>query len=197
MPKVTEEYRAARRDEIVRAAITAFQRKGFQAASMADIIAVSGLSAGAIYGHFKSKSDIVIEVASRIVGARIGEVERLEAADPMPPPAALVRILMTGMMRDIGNSSLLVQLWGEAVTDREIRRLASGVLKRLRTIYSEYISLWHQREHGLSPAEADALADGQVALFVGAAQGYILQSAILDDFDAEQYLSKIEQNLPR
>lgn len=197
MPKVTEEYRAARRDEIVRAAITAFQRKGFQAASMADIIAVSGLSAGAIYGHFKSKSDIVIEVASRIVGARIGEVERLEAADPMPPPAALVRILMTGMMRDIGNSSLLVQLWGEAVTDREIRRLASGVLKRLRTIYSEYISLWHQREHGLSPAEADALADGQVALFVGAAQGYILQSAILDDFDAEQYLSNIEQNLPR
>ena len=54
MPKVTDEYRIAKREEIADAALRAFRRKGFQGASMADIIAESGLSAGAIYGHFAS-----------------------------------------------------------------------------------------------------------------------------------------------
>jgi AcrR family transcriptional regulator len=197
MPKVSDAYRAAKRDEIVQAAIVAFQRKGFRAASMADIIAASGLSAGAIYGHFASKSEIVIAVASRVVGARIGEVEEFRSMDPLPPPASLVRALMHGMLRDMGSSALLVQLWGEAVTDPAIRELATGVLARLQATYAGYISLWQQREHGLSAEEADAVADGQVALFVGAAQGYILQSALVDDFDGERYLTNIEQNLPR
>ena len=56
MPKVSEEYRTARRSEIARAALRCFARKGFDATSMADIIAESGLSAGAIYGHYKSKN---------------------------------------------------------------------------------------------------------------------------------------------
>ena len=36
-----------------------FARKGFQATSMADIIAESGLSAGGIYGLYKSKEDLI------------------------------------------------------------------------------------------------------------------------------------------
>jgi AcrR family transcriptional regulator len=196
MPKVTEEYRTAKRAEIADAAMRAFQRRGFQAASMADIITESGLSAGAIYGHFRSKSEIVIEVATRVVGSRIGEVEHLAASDPMPPPASLVRILMQGMLRDVGSPGLLVQLWGEAVTEPEVRRLAMGVFARLRETYGAYISLWQQREHGLPAAEADTLADEQVAIFIGSAQGFILQSALVPDFDREAYLTSIEKYLP-
>ena len=93
MPKVTEEYRVARRDEIADAALRAFRRKGFQATSMAEIIAESGLSAGAIYGHYASKDAIIVDVASRVVGNRILDVERLaqhRAAGPAahPPPRA-------------------------------------------------------------------------------------------------------------
>ena len=87
MPKVTDEYRAARRDEIVDAALAAFRRKGFQAASMADIIAESGQSAGAIYGHFKGKSEIVLEVATRVVGERVDDVQRLGEGERLVPPA--------------------------------------------------------------------------------------------------------------
>ncbi|WP_456846025.1 TetR/AcrR family transcriptional regulator, partial [Cellulomonas sp. P5_C6] len=75
MPKVTEEYRVARRDEIADAALRAFRRKGFQATSMAEIIAESGLSAGAIYGHYPSKSAIVVDVASRVIGVRVRDIE--------------------------------------------------------------------------------------------------------------------------
>jgi AcrR family transcriptional regulator len=197
MPRVSEEYRSAKRDEIAHAAIAAFRRKGFQGTSMADIIAESGLSAGAIYGHYRSKSDLVIDVASRVVGARVGEVEALAATEPMPPPAHLVRVLMSGMMLDMGSTPILVQLWGEAVTDPQIRRLAVGVIAQLRSVYAGYISLWHQREHGLPPAVADALAEEQTGIFVSSAQGYILQSALMKDFDSEAYLASLEKYLPR
>jgi AcrR family transcriptional regulator len=197
MPRVTDEYRVAKRREIADAALRAFRRKGFQATSMAEIIAESGLSAGAIYGHFKSKGEIIVDVATNVVGARILDVERLAGQDPMPPPGSIVRVLMEGMFRELGNPGIMVQLWGEAITEPEVHALATGVLARLRAAYSGYISLWHQREHGLSPKAADLAADEQVLLFVSAAQGYILQSALVADFDGEKYLTTIEKYLPR
>lgn len=196
MPKVTEEYRENRRDEIASAAMRAFHRRGFQATSMADIIAESGLSAGAIYNHFKSKSDIVLSVATRVIGARLGEVEALARDKPMPPPAHLIRVLMAGMFRDLGQPGLLVQIWGEAVTDPAIRELATTVMGRLRGFYIDYITAWHV-EQGVEAETATALAREQVPAFLGAAQGYILQSALFDDFDGEAYLTSIERYLPR
>jgi AcrR family transcriptional regulator len=197
MPKVTEEYREARREEIAEAAIRAVRRKGFQAASMTDIIEESGLSAGAIYGHFKSKAEIIMFVATKVVGSRIGDVERILHVDPLPPPAALVRILMNGMIEEVGRPTLLVQIWGEAVVDDDLRALATGVIARLRETYITYIAHWQQVTHGLTAAAAHDVASEQVNLFVSAAQGYILQSALIADFDGEAYLSSVEKYLPR
>jgi len=196
MPKVTEEYRSAKRDEIARAAMVAFHRKGFQATSMADIIAESGLSAGAIYGHYRSKSELIIDVAQRVVGARIGEVEALAEQVPMPAPAYLVRVLLAGMKNELGSFPMLVQIWGEAVADPDVAALARGVIERLRDTFTGYISLWQQRRHGLSPADAHVVAVEQCNVFVGAAQGYILQAALFPKFDGDAYLAAIEKYLP-
>jgi AcrR family transcriptional regulator len=197
MPKVSDEYRATKHEDIVEAAMRAFLRKGFHAASMADIIAESGLSAGAIYGHFTGKSQIVLEVASRVVNTRIEQVEELATKDPMPPPATLIRIWTAGLVDDIGRPDMLVQLWGESVTEPEVRKLVLVLVSRLRAVYRSYISLGQQRRHGLSIEEADEVAAGQVTLFVSCAQGFILQSALLDDFDREGYLANIEKYLPQ
>ena len=182
MPKVTDEYRSAKRREIAEAALRAFRRKGFQGTSMADIIAESGLSAGAIYGHYASKSDIVLEVATQVVGARIVDVERLAHLDPMPPPGELVPVLIRGMLREVGDPGILVQLWGEAVTDSDIASLTTNIFLRLRTALSSYVSLWQQRAHGLPKPDADQLGRDQVPLLISAAQGFIVQSALVPDF---------------
>ncbi|MBD8080315.1 TetR/AcrR family transcriptional regulator [Cellulosimicrobium arenosum] len=197
MPRVSEEYRAARRREIADAALRAVRRKGFQAASMADIIAESGMSAGAIYGYYAGKGEIVHEVATRIVGGRLEDVERLAAADPMPPPADVVRVLASGMLEELGETGVLVQMWGEAVTDPTLQGLASAVLSQLRDAYVRYLSAWHQREHGLAPEDADALGADQAPLFLAASQAFVVQSALLDDFDAEAYLDRVTRHLPR
>lgn len=197
MPKVTEEYRTARREEILAAAMRAFQRRGFQATSMADIITESGLSAGAIYGHFASKSDIVIGVARKVIGARAGEIEQLQTQHPLPPPASLVRLLLAGMMRDLGQPSLIVQIWGEAVVSPEISELTTTVFGDLKAILHSYIARWHVATHGVSQAEAEATATEQLPLFLSAAQGFMFQSALVPGFDPEGYLTMIEKYLPR
>lgn len=197
MPKVSQQYRDARRDEIVEAALRAFHRRGFQATSVAEIIEESGLSAGAIYGHFKSKSDLVLAAATRVVGARMDDVATFATQDPMKPPAALIRVLMGGMLHDLGRPAMLVQLWGEAMTEPVLRELAQRVVRQLRSVYANYIALWHERQYGVSPAEAARTADEQVTLFLSCAQGYLLQSALLDDFDGEAFLTSLEKYLPR
>lgn len=197
MPRVSEQHRLARREEILDAAMRSFQCHGFQAASMADIIAESGLSAGAIYGHFPSKTAIIHEVASRVIGARVDDLERHMALDPLPPPASLLRVITSGMLRDVGRASLVVQIWGEAVADLSIRDLVHGVFGRLLVAWTAYLSRWHQQESGLDPAQADALAEDQLPLYLAAVQGYILQSALLPGFDAERYLTAAETYLPR
>ncbi len=197
MPRVSDDYRIAKREEIADAALRAFRRKGFQGASMADIIAESGLSAGAIYGHFASKSDIVLDVATRVVGARVDDLQRIMSADPLPPPSHLLRVLMSGMLDDLGDPTILVQLWGEAATDPALRDLAQGVFARLQSAYRRDISLWHQREHGVSPEEGDAIGTEQVALFLSGAQGFIVQAALMPDFDRDRYLTTLDKYLPR
>jgi AcrR family transcriptional regulator len=197
MPRVSDEYRSAKRDEIADAAMRAFRRRGFQGTSMADIIGESGLSAGAIYGHFAGKSDIVLAVAQRVVGSRVIDVERVIGGGAMFPPSGLIPVLVDGMLQDIGDPTLVVQLWGEAGSEPQIGALAAGVFGQLRDVYLRYISLWHQREHGVLVADADALAADQVALFVSAAQGFILQSALMPDFDREAYLTTLDRYLPR
>lgn len=197
MPKVTDEYRTLKRAEIADAAMRAFQRKGFHAASMADIITESGLSAGAIYGHFSSKNEIVLEVASKVIGTRIDQVEELAAQTPMPLPAALLRVVSDGLLRDVGRPEMLVQLWGEAITDPGVKDMAAELVGRLRAVYRSYISRWHQRIHTLTPADADTLAADQVDLFLSCIQGFILQSALLPDFDREAFFASMEAHLPR
>jgi AcrR family transcriptional regulator len=197
VPKVTEEYRVARRDEIADAALRAFRRKGFQATSMAEIIAESGLSAGAIYGHYAGKDAIIVDVASRVVGNRILDVERLARADPLLPPPALPRVLIGGMLDALGNPAIMLQLWGEGVTEPAVREVAHDVIVRLRDALARYTSLWHQHTHGTPADEADALAAEQVPLLISAVQGYVVQSAIVPDFDAEAYLTAVEKYLPR
>jgi AcrR family transcriptional regulator len=61
MPRITEERREARREQILEAARSCLQEHGLEAVSMEMIIARSGLSTGAVYGYFKGKDGTIME----------------------------------------------------------------------------------------------------------------------------------------
>jgi len=197
MPKVTEAHRLAKRDEILDAALSAFRRKGFQATSMAEIIAESGMSAGAIYGHFDSKADIVRGVATTIVLARMNELEELSLLDPMPEPSAMVRAIIHGFLEPNGWPAVLLQVWGEAVTDPSLREVANEFFSRVRIAYANYVTRWQQQIHGLSEPEARRIGEEQSPLFLSAIHGFIVQDTLFAGFDRSDYIEKTLLYLPR
>jgi AcrR family transcriptional regulator len=197
MPKVSEQHRLDRQDEIVDAALRAFRRKGFQATSMAEIIAESGLSAGAIYGYFASKSEIVLAVATKIVGARVVDIDNFTRGNPMPEPANVIRMLLDGLIASVGQPAVLVQVWGEAATDPALLELCVEIFASLREAITAYLSRWQQVEHGLFEREAHRIASAQAPLFLSAVQGFVVQDSLVTGFDREQYLSTALSYLPK
>jgi AcrR family transcriptional regulator len=64
-PIVSDEYKEKKRKEILASALACFAKKGFEAATIDDIVHHSGISKGAIYNYFSSKDEIYLELMRR------------------------------------------------------------------------------------------------------------------------------------
>ena len=191
MPKVSEAHRESRRDQITDAAVRSFAAKGFQRTSMADIIAESGLSSGAIYGHFESKQEIAIAVAERIVGNRLQEFGERLARDPLPDPEEVLELLMAGLVRDLHDTRLLVQLWGEAIFDPAVGAIVGRILGDVRRTILPYLARWAMQRRGLDGPAADKWAEAVLPVMLGLTQGFVVQSALIPNFDSSAYLAGV------
>ncbi len=67
---------AQRKEQIIRAAISAFARTGLKDTSMDDIVRESGMSKGAIYWYFKSKDELISELLNTFFDPK--EIKRVE-----------------------------------------------------------------------------------------------------------------------
>jgi TetR/AcrR family transcriptional regulator, transcriptional repressor of aconitase len=65
MPKISEERKAERREQILDGAQRAFARWGFEGATVNRLEQEIGLSRGAIFNYFGSKDDLFIELCRR------------------------------------------------------------------------------------------------------------------------------------
>ncbi|WP_426519975.1 TetR/AcrR family transcriptional regulator [Diaminobutyricibacter sp. McL0618] len=196
MPKVTDAHREARRHEIATAALRCFARKGFAATSMADIIAESGLSAGAIYGHYKSKDELITLAIMEVLDLRFGELEFAQTQTPMPSPGEMVRVVMSGLQHEVGELSILVQIWAHAAVEPGVKSTLARVGDRVKKIFHDYLRTWYLKELGLPEAEAERGAQLYSGLYVGIVQGYIVQSSIFIHFDGDAYLDAAAAMVP-
>jgi TetR/AcrR family transcriptional regulator, transcriptional repressor of aconitase len=187
MPKVTEAHRASRRDQITAAALACFARKGFQRTSMADIVAESGLSPGAIYLHFDSKHQIALTVGRQVLSRRLDELADL-GRDGRDPVEAM-RALLSAMVEDVVDARVLLQLWGEATADDAMRGLVSEILRDLGGAWTDYLTAWARRRSAPDP---EGWARDAAPAILALAQGYLVQRALVPDFDPDVYFASME-----
>lgn len=196
MPKVSEEHRQARRDEIARAALACFARKGYQRTSMADIIAESGLSAGAIYGHYASKKELFVEVAGELLSNRQSELdERARQGAPLSP-GQIMATLFDGLRNEPVDPRLLLQLWGEACLDDEINVLVGGFLARLRATIHQHVSAWIAADPARGGDDPERYGERLAPVLLALGPGFMLQRALVDDFDEDDFLAMLPEVLP-
>jgi AcrR family transcriptional regulator len=196
MPRITAEHRAARREQILRAAWRCVAREGFHKTTMADVIAESGLSAGAVYGYFKSKNDIITAIADRSIGT-VDEVFHAVLADGRAPhpadvlEAALQRLLEVADTEDGDLTLIAVQAWGEAVRGGEIHDLVRPRIAKLRRHWVE-VARRHQAAGRLRPdADPEQVAQALLSLM----PGFILQRLLLGDLTPTGYAAGLRAML--
>lgn len=191
MPRVTEEHKQAQRERIQQAALRAFQAKGFSGASMADVIAESGLSAGAIYAYYKSKDDLIASAATAIVSDRLATYERLITEWPLRHPAEFARALIEHMPSEVTERGLLLEIWGAVQREPALAALAQQQISRIDTMVGRYLTAY-LTEHGRAPELAERQARALAPVLVGVVQGYAVRTAVDGPAGSEAYLVALD-----
>ena len=172
MPKVSQQYRDARRDQILNAARRCFLRDGFHATSMQDLFAEAGLSSGAFYRYFASKDDVIIAIAEDNMRGVVEMIREVAARSPgRPARDTLADVLEIVRAKDAENglAKIAVLVWAEALRSPAIAARFKAMLTQMRAGFAEVV--------GEGPD--DAPADEMAAALVSVVPGYILQLVLL------------------
>ncbi|MFH8252232.1 TetR/AcrR family transcriptional regulator [Microbacterium sp. B2969] len=188
MPKVSDQYREARRDEIAQAAIRCLERNGVRDTSIADIVAESGLSTGAIYSHFSNKAELARYIVGRFLIVRLDALEaRGRAGEVLPPREVLESMLGAFADHDL-SPALVVQFWGEAMVDADLKREMTTTAARLFGALATATLPW-ARSRTASEDAAAALARESARSLAALAQGYIANTAVFGPREPAEYVA--------
>lgn len=116
---------AKRKEQILKAAVTAFARSGLKDTSMNDIVRESGLSKGAIYWYYKSKDEIIAELLNEFFDPEdIKKVEvMLSTGTPLQKIEKLVDYMIDEMNQMRPFRPVIQELFVLAFRDEKIRRM--------------------------------------------------------------------------
>jgi AcrR family transcriptional regulator len=176
MPKVSQQHRDARREQILAAARRCFLRDGFHATSMQDLFAEAGLSSGAVYSYFASKDDMIVAIAEENMRGVTDMIQAIATQQPARPVGAVLadvmEILRAKETQD-GLGKLTVIVWSEALRNPSLAARFTALVTQLRTSLTELI----QQNRANLPAgvPADVLAITLLSLV----PGYLLQLTLM------------------
>jgi AcrR family transcriptional regulator len=176
MPKVTQQHRDARREQILAAARRSFLRDGFHATSMQDLFAEAGLSSGAVYSYFASKDDMIAAIAEenmRGVTEMIAAVATQHPGRPVGAVLADIMDMLNAQDAQDGLGKLTVIVWSEALRNPSLAARFTDMVAQIRASLTEVI------EQSPQNLPAGVPADILAAMLICLAPGYLLQLAIL------------------
>ncbi|MFQ6172282.1 TetR/AcrR family transcriptional regulator [Oryzobacter sp. R7] len=192
MPRVSEEHRSARREQILRAAMDSAAEEGFHKTTMAHVIERSGLSAGAVYGYFRSKDEIIAALAEHALGIVGHALDGLLAGGHTPSVPELVGHLgrtveAQAAATGVDLTRVMVAAWAEAVRDEAVRAVAGPKVAELRGRVADVIAAL--QAEGRWDRDADPALVAQAA--IGLVPGFVLQRLIVRDVTPEGYSAAV------
>ncbi|MBO8157585.1 MAG: TetR/AcrR family transcriptional regulator [Bacillaceae bacterium] len=127
MPKVSEEYKEKKRNQILDSAMDCFAEKGYKNTTMDDIVKQSGMSKGALYNYFKSKEDIYLSLLERNTD-RTFEYFQKGFTEAETATEKLRRLLSLYYQMDhtdqdwLGRQRVYLEFWIDASMNDELRQ---------------------------------------------------------------------------
>jgi AcrR family transcriptional regulator len=185
--QMNAERSEATRARLLRHARAVFEKRGYGAASVADIVNASGLARGTFYVHFKSKREIFIAVVHAVrVDLLEGQMRPMEGTGTLRDT---IRFAIEQYLKAYKTSARMINLIEEiSISDRVVRGawLETRDALQANTVHA----LDRLRERGLADFEGDprimALVVGGMVERMGSIR-YVLGY----HFDDEEYFGTI------
>lgn len=174
------------RTRILEAARRCFVRSGFHRATMQDVAAEAGMSAGNIYRYFKSKDDVVAALCAL---DRAGIAASFaDLADQPDPLAAFIAIGERHLVQESRDQAILaLDLWAESARSARIDQICREFDADIRRWIGSFL--------GRMAANGQAVPDLDVArlvdLLVCIGDGLLARKAREAGFDPTPHLAQI------
>jgi AcrR family transcriptional regulator len=188
MPKVSDEHRQSRREQILDAAVNCFIKNGFHQTSMRDICKEAGLSSGAVYLQFKSKEEIIEASWRRGEEAR---TQRFEEAKQLKTATEAMINLGDYFKVRLKNPApdrawqLWIQMLSESLRNPEIKQDIRQKWQETSEQIARIVRGGHERGEFESSGRYEAFARMYIALH----DGLVLQKIIDPEKDVILYHS--------
>lgn len=185
-PRVSRERLLATRERILEAACACFSRNGFHETTIGDIREESGLSTGAIYGHFENKDAIVRAAADRALESLDAILEEARAdSHPRRGVERLFEALSACAARpgerSLPSIRLEIRLWTAALHSPDLREIVRRWYRAVIPAIAELVLRVREAEGGPEGPPPELVARSIVA----AIQGSLVQRAVDPDADLD------------
>jgi TetR/AcrR family transcriptional regulator, repressor for uid operon len=177
-----------RRRQIMDAALACFSRRGFHQATMQEICAEAGISAGALYRYFDSKAEIISAIAEANRGE--GHSAFLQAAEQQGLMGALCVAARDFFDKlNQGHSALIADVIAESIRDEGLARSLRANDASSVALFAEAIRRAQARD------EIDATLDPEKAASTlhAVIEGIGLRRAFLRDTDPDDALRQFRE----
>lgn len=159
------ERRARTRARLLEAALDVFALSGYGDATVDDVAHAAGLSKGALYFHFTSKQDLLLELMRAWTARRTADLRaalETREADAAGALRDVLRALFT--YDDFRWPRLLVEFWAEAARSEEV----AAALSRAHRRWSRMLAVGIARAvHAPQPGSAEDAAVAVLAMHDG------------------------------
>lgn len=164
---------------------------------MADIIEEAGLSAGSIYSHFESKSEIIRLVASEVL--RGNEAMLSTTADNGPralAPGDLVMRIFSGFATR-ERARVLIQMWAEVVQDQSLDPFIKDFLTNAREVLTPSLEAWLRESFDIPEDNLPEALRKTFDLTIAATHGCMVRLAVDSTIDPDTYTREVAEGLNR
>lgn len=186
MSRVTQAHIDARVEAITGAANVVFSRKGFAGATMAEIAAEAGVSAGAIYRYFRSKEEIIEAMSVESCERREAIVREIAAqGDTITVLDQLANTFFSQLAEpDTQAGCIELELASEATRNPQIKEVVQRGFDGLIASFAAIIRRG-QAQGDINPRlDAESVA----RVMMGAFDGLATQQAAGHDVDVWKYV---------
>lgn len=156
-----------RREAALDAAVTVLVERGYEGTRFKDVAAASGVAVSTLQVYFGSREDMLIEALLRSTTAEVEAMERSAGEAGSGSWERLSALVDYGLNTPVRAWRMLMEFWGAAAHDDELRRHSETLAASYRAPFTEAIRAGTRAGDFDPVADVDAIVDVLIATLDG------------------------------